>query len=181
MLTTIPFALPSAARNCSRYLGSVEGKCPVQGSILLILNFSMMWAAKSFRSSGLADLLSFPVMKLRKGYDAIAIRSRGWTGNCRLGVLYAANTDLKPEQNRTPAAVAHCARNRRRVGPGKLDSVAEGQSITDQLLPSTAQESACLNSRVLSAPLLEYQLPQVAGSLGRFLLVISRNALQTHI
>ena len=72
--------------------------------------------------------------------------------------------------------VAHCARNRLRVGPGKVDSVAEGRSITDQLFPSTAQESACLNSRVLSAPLLDYQLRQVAGSLGRLSSVISRNA-----
>src|SRR5437870_698133 len=107
-------------------------------------------------------------MKLRKGYDAIAIRSRGSEGKCRLGARFAANKDFEPVQRSAPP-VAHCARNRLRVGPGKVDSVA------DQLFPSTAQNSARLNSCVLSVPLLEYQLRQVAGSLGRFSLVISRD------
>src|ERR1700730_10498783 len=123
MFTTAARAFSTAARNCSRYFGSVEGKCPVQGSILLIWNFSMTWAAKSFRSMGFAALLSSPAINSRKEYEAIAIRSRGGEGNFRLGAELAW---AEAGSSHTATAVAaHCCRKR-------LREVVKHNSVTER-------------------------------------------------
>jgi hypothetical protein len=75
----------------------------------LIWNFSTAWAAKSFRSMGFAALQSGPAMKARNGYEATAMRSRGFDGKCRSGAELAW---AKAVPSHTPAAVAHCLKNR---------------------------------------------------------------------
>src|SRR5208283_1967382 len=50
MSTTAEPAFSTVARNCSRYLASVDGKIGLQGSILCTLNFWATCVAKSFNS-----------------------------------------------------------------------------------------------------------------------------------
>src|SRR5271157_5162048 len=117
--TTAELAFSTALRNCSRYLGSVEGKTRLQGSILWTLNFAAMCAAKSFNSiccaagTELGELPSHPfhpTMNSRNGYAATATRSRGAAGNFTEGSEFAASAS--PGSNQAPAAApAHCSRN----------------------------------------------------------------------
>src|ERR1700757_2923584 len=111
------------------YFGSVEGKWPLQGSILSMVNLSFACAAKSFRSMGGAApaFTSGPVMNSRKGYDAIQIRSLGVAGNFRSGpcsVSFDAEDSCWPRRHNPAVALADCARKVLRL-------VDTGRSVTD--------------------------------------------------
>src|SRR6267154_637250 len=123
MFTIAPRDLSTVARNSSRYLASVEGKCRFQGSILRILNFSPQCAAKSFRSIFCALGCSCaPNMKSRKGYDAMATRSRASVGNCTCGPASPENAS-RGQSDAAAAASADCAKNALRVVCDKVRTV----------------------------------------------------------
>src|SRR5258708_32556838 len=123
MFTTAPRALSTAARNSSRYFASVEPKCLFQGSILRMLNLSPQCAAKSFRSIFWdATSSCAPNMKSRKGYDAMATRSRASVGNCTCGPGSLENAS-RGQSDAAAAASADCAKNSLRVVCDKVRTV----------------------------------------------------------
>ena len=92
-----------------------------------MLNFDLTCGRKSFKSilGEAASFLSWaPAMKSRKGYEAMAIRSRGAAGNCRLGVDPAAKT-VSNRGNSMPVTVvaASFSTKRLRVVVGKAAPV----------------------------------------------------------
>src|SRR5208337_1592288 len=109
MFTIAPPAFSTAERKSARYFASSDRKCSLHGSILLMLNFDLTWGRKSFRSifgeAALPFLSWTPAMKSRKGYEAIAIRSRGAAGNCRLGPAGAAKAVFKRGDSMAAAVV----------------------------------------------------------------------------
>src|SRR5215469_810940 len=111
------------------YSASMEEKCPLQGSILSMPNFSLACAAKSFRSMGgvRPASASGPLMNARNGYDAIQIRSLGAVGNFRSGQCSAsfdAENSCPWKRHNPAAAFADCARNILRL-------VDTGRSVPD--------------------------------------------------
>src|SRR5882762_9826878 len=80
-----------------------------------MLNFSPQCAAKSFRSIFWALGSSCaPSMKSRKGYDAMATRSRASVGNCTWGPASTENAS-RGYNDAAAAASADCTRNSLRV------------------------------------------------------------------
>src|SRR5258707_1785459 len=139
MFTTAPRALSTAARNSSRYFASVETKCLFQGSILRMLNFSLQCAAKSFRSIFWAAASSCaPNMKSRKGYDAMAMRSRASVGNFTWGPISTENASRGYNDSAT-AANPDCTSNPRRVLCDKVGTVY-------QIHPNPEQTHTCSGS-----------------------------------
>ena len=96
----------------------MEGKCPVHGSILSILNLEMTCAAKSWSST--LGVFGFwpgspPATKSRNGYEAIAMRSRGCLGNCRFGPElmepeFVAEVRIAGQTDAHMVVAADCAR-----------------------------------------------------------------------
>src|SRR5215469_13812625 len=102
------------------YFGSVEGKWPLQGSILSMVNLSFACAAKSFRSIGgvAPAFASGPRMNSRNGYDAIQIRSLDVVGNFRFGpcsASFEAEDSCSAKRQSPAVAFADCARNSLRL------------------------------------------------------------------
>src|SRR6267142_1936107 len=128
-------------RSTWRNFASVEPKCLFQGSILRMLNFSPQCAAKSFRSIFWAATSSCaPNMKSRKGYDAMAMRSRASVGNCTWGPASTENAS-RGYNDAATAANADCTRNPLRVLCDKVGTVY-------QIHPNPEQSRPC--SRPLS-------------------------------
>src|SRR6267154_1179053 len=144
MFTIAPRDLSTVARNSSRYLASVEGKCRFQGSILRILNFSPQCAAKSFKSIFCALVWSCaPNMKSRKGYDAMATRSRASVGNCTRGPGSPENATWG-HNDVAAAASADCTRNSLRVLCDKVRPVY--QILAGSLAePQDSMPQSCLS------------------------------------
>src|SRR3984957_11441666 len=123
MLTIRTLAFSTAARNLSRYAGSVLSKCCANGSIPCTPNFSTTsagnWVRGNPASLVLRERLPGALINARNGYDATAMRSRGAVGKSMCGLPWgeAAKSDpgVEPAIMLPAAKVESVSRNERRV------------------------------------------------------------------